>query len=113
MTTSNDNTYNGWTNYPTWNVKLWMDNDQGSYEYWQERANDCFQEAEPQYEGQTKLDDAIFNLASEIECYYSEYYGEISGLSESPFGDLLGWALNQVNYREIAENMLSDLDEVA
>ena len=24
-------TYNGWTNYETWNVALWLDNDEQSY----------------------------------------------------------------------------------
>ena len=24
--------YNGWTNYETWNVALWMDNDEESYQ---------------------------------------------------------------------------------
>ena len=24
--------YNGWTNYETWNVALWMDNDEPSYQ---------------------------------------------------------------------------------
>lgn len=27
-----DNTYNGWTNWDTWNVALWMDNEQEWYE---------------------------------------------------------------------------------
>ena len=26
-----DNTYNGWTNYETWNVALWIDNDYTIY----------------------------------------------------------------------------------
>ena len=26
-----DSTYNGWKNYETWNVKLWLDNEQGTY----------------------------------------------------------------------------------
>jgi hypothetical protein len=27
-----DETYNGWKNYPTWCVNLWLENDQGLYE---------------------------------------------------------------------------------
>ena len=27
-----DQTYNGWTNYETWNVALWIQNDFGMYE---------------------------------------------------------------------------------
>ena len=27
-----DTSYNGWTNYETWNVALWLQNDEGLYE---------------------------------------------------------------------------------
>ena len=26
-----DQTYNGWTNWETWNFKLWIDNEESSY----------------------------------------------------------------------------------
>ena len=40
--TDNENkctTYNGWSNYETWNVALWMDNDYGNYLKARESAN--------------------------------------------------------------------------
>ena len=32
QTNIEDSTYNGWANYETWNVALWMQNDIGYYE---------------------------------------------------------------------------------
>ena len=31
QTQINDQSYNGWTNYSTWNVALWLQNDEGLY----------------------------------------------------------------------------------
>ena len=32
QTSIEDTTFNGWTNYETWNVALWLGNDEGLYE---------------------------------------------------------------------------------
>lgn len=37
--------YNGWTNFETWNVNLWLDNEQSSQEYWQEQTVNALEHA--------------------------------------------------------------------
>lgn len=37
-TTAKDTTYNGWKNRATWNVMLWMDNDEGCYRAYREKV---------------------------------------------------------------------------
>ncbi len=34
-----DTTYNGWANYQTWNVMLWMDNEESAYREYREVAS--------------------------------------------------------------------------
>ena len=36
QTNLTDTEYNGWTNYKTWNVALWINNDEGLYHLAQE-----------------------------------------------------------------------------
>ena len=33
QTNLTDTTYNGWTNYETWNVALWLGNDETMYNF--------------------------------------------------------------------------------
>ena len=41
--------YNGWTNYETWIVKLWMDNEEGTHLYFREQAEQAFKDDPDKY----------------------------------------------------------------
>jgi hypothetical protein len=108
-----DKTYNGWTNYETWNVSLWLDNDQGSYSFWNERAQEVYNDAEAN-SYQTREQAAVNDLAAELKDQIEEASQdmlEASGNSASMFADLLGAAISEVNFYEIAEHYIEEVDK--
>jgi hypothetical protein len=96
-------TYNGWANYPTWVVALWLGNQQRLYydvveiaERWNRRSR-C--------EGGT-----VSGLADELH----EYVGglpEITAATDtaSVAADLTGFALDQVAWQEIAGHYAAEV----
>ena len=85
--------YNGWKNYETWNVALWIDNEEGSYE---ERRN-MAQCARSVGEYAQKLKEWVEEMAPD--------------LGASMFADLLGAALSEVDWHEIAEAWYAEAHE--
>jgi hypothetical protein len=100
-----DQRYNGWTNYETWNVSLWLDNDEGSYTYVRERADELKAEAVAARDENESVDDPTYELAEWLEEFVEETTPD---LGASMFADLLGAALSEVDWREIAESVLSE-----
>ena len=105
--TTETKTYNGWTNYETWNVKLWMDNEEPSYRYWQEFTQEVWDAAEAGGVF-TRSEDARYRLADRLK----EEITDGSPLIEAPsmYSDLLGAALCEVNWEEIANALLVNTD---
>ncbi len=96
--------YQGWSNYPTWNVALWINNDQGLYEMVKEEVSYLREEFEDEEGREGTYKDAVVTLSRTLEEYFEEQVPTLDGA----FGDLLGWAMGEVDWREIAETMFEE-----
>lgn len=109
----NDKKYNGWTNYETWVVNLWMDNEEGSHDYWVRMARYIYENEAKEQKHFTKMEDAVGLVADKLKNDHEEAKDEIlsnAELSASLWADLLGAALAETNWHEIAEHLLENVE---
>lgn len=106
MTTqTEDKTYNGWTNYETWNCALWMDNERGTYDYWREVAGAIYRDAAPR-DSFTKAEEASLQLMALLK---DEIEEAAPDLGASMFADLLSAAMSEINWYEIASHLIEEV----
>ena len=79
-------TYNGWSNYETWNVSLWLNNEPVTYE----DLRDLLERNSDDY-----------SAGEAIKSYVEEMMPD---LGASMAADLLGAALCEVEWQEIAKS---------
>ena len=91
--------YEGWSNYETWAVKLWMDNEEPSYRYWREVAEEIISR-EPETH-------RSYVLATRLKDEHEEALPELQGFA----ADLLNAAFGEVDWYEIAEDLLDEVKE--
>jgi len=103
--------YNGWRNYETWTVALWLDNERTSYEYWREEARRCQRKAmtDPRVKDGiwTPKEAAMFNLADQLR---DELTDGIPLAAPTMYADLLRAALTEVEWQEVAAILLAELE---
>lgn len=102
-----DTRYNGWTNYETWNIALWLDNDAGSYEYWRERAQSAYDDAEA-HDGLTREEIAALELADALRAEIEEGNPVQDA---SLYSDLLNAAISSANFYEIAAHWVEEVEK--
>jgi hypothetical protein len=98
--------HNGWTNYETWNVALHIDNEQVSQAYWREQARTAYLDA-ADTDTFTKRENAAFVLLEILKEQFNDNAPELSGT----YADMLNAALSEVNWYEIASNLINNVIE--
>ena len=109
-----DQKYNGWTNYQTWLVNLWMGNDQSTQEMVMERVREILednQECDDETGDVTGHDRD--NATDQVARWLAEWHDEFKPETTGVFADLLGHALGMVDWQEIAYSLVSDALEAA
>lgn len=94
---TSDRNYNGWANYETWVVRLWLDNEEPSYRYWTEVAREYRGEDREAYELARRLKEEIRDAVPLEEA--------------SLYSDLLYAALDEVDWDELAQSYLDELGQ--
>ncbi len=105
---SNDTKYNGWTNYETWVVSLWLDNDEGSQTLTQEAAHYALDCAKADHLF-TRKERATLDLADALKNLHEDNTPTITGV----YADLINAALGSVNWHELAEHYMAEVEEEA
>jgi hypothetical protein len=97
-----DETYNGWSNYPTWCVNLWLSNDEGLDHATREIVS---------AEILSDPDDHVYRvgIADALKAWVRDVLAPDLGASFA--ADLLGYALDQVNWYEIADAWIETAKE--
>jgi len=99
-------THEGYKNYETWAVALYINNDRGEYEYWTEQVEDLKSEGGAPSEVWTPEESVKFGLADLMKTYFEEMLEGVDLMS--PFSELLNGALGEVYWDEVAEDFLAE-----
>lgn len=99
-------THNGWANYETWLVRLWIDNDQGAFETTLEVAREALRLADTGPHAHQQQ-----HASADVAAYLQDWFDMQAGEAlpnAGPLTDLLDAALSAVDWREIAGSYISD-----
>lgn len=89
--------YNGWKNYETWLCQLWIDNERTRYEFYRETAK--------------KLTGERINRVYELSLFIEDGFEKEQPLVTGFYADLLTSAIAKIDFYEIAESIIDELEE--
>lgn len=98
-----DKTYNGWSNYETWAMALWIDNDEGSYHAARELVREAIDDIEESH---------VVEAADALKNWQEEVMYDWEPDAALVFTDLLHAAFSEVDWYEVAQHYVDEMAEV-
>lgn len=105
-------TYNGYTNYETWAVQLWIDNSESPSAYWRRLAEEIYNHEASQQAHFSRVEDATCILTEKLRDSYNSGMERIlndANVQGTVWADLLNASVCAVNFSEIAKNIMESV----
>ena len=100
-----DKKYNGYTNYETWCIKLWIDHDQDRQEYWAEKVQEAWEDSDTMNILSHK-ERAAQELSEVVKAEFEE--NNPLANKANVYSDLINAGLSEVNWYEIALSLIDN-----
>jgi hypothetical protein len=101
-----DERYSGWTNSQTWCAQRWLTNEEPRQQYWEAATEVAWSKAEVDYPEQPSRSEQARSALSERLKQEAEQANPLADAG-TVWADLIGIALSDVNWLEIADSWLS------
>jgi hypothetical protein len=101
--------YNGYTNYETWAVMLWIDNNESSSAYWRQMAREMYYHRAAEQAHFSREEDAVCLLAEKLRESYSDQMERVlndANVQGTVWADLLNASVCAVHFHEVAKNLM-------
>ncbi len=105
-------TYNGYSNYETWAVQLWIDNTESKSAFWRRLAEEIYNHQASEQVHFSKVEDAACILADKLRDSYNNGMERIlndANVNGTVWADLLNASVCAVNFGEIAKNLMESV----
>jgi hypothetical protein len=105
-------TYNGYSNYETWAVQLWIDNTESKSAYWRRLAEEVYNHQASEQVHFSKVEDAACILAEKLKEKHNDQMERIlndANVTGTVWADLLNASVCAVNFHEIAKNLMESV----
>jgi hypothetical protein len=105
-------TYNGYSNYETWAVQLWIDNTESKSAYWRRLAEEVYNHQASEQVHFSKVEDATCILAEKLKEKHNDQMERIlndANVTGTVWADLLNASVCAVNFHEIAKNLMESV----